>query len=76
MAFLVVYCFRNYTINAINGFSNIGTEPNKFKNEAPSLRSPLKVAAQDDHNAVDLELHEIRAAGMPPSHAAQAVAPG
>ena len=41
-----------------------------------SLRSPLKVATLDDHNATAQELHPTRAAGMLPSHVGQVAAPG
>ncbi|RFC30827.1 MAG: hypothetical protein DID91_2727704684, partial [Candidatus Nitrotoga sp. MKT] len=38
-------------------------------NWGQTLRSPLKVAAQDDHTARTQELRETHAAGMQPSHA-------
>jgi hypothetical protein len=44
-------------------------------NSSLALRSPLKVAARDDHNATAQGLHQARVAGMPPSHAAQVVMP-
>jgi hypothetical protein len=40
--------------------------------QGQTLRSPLKVAAQDDHTARTQELRETRAAGMQPSHAVPA----
>ena len=39
--------------------------------ESLTLRSPLKVAAPDDHNVTVQGLHPTRAAGMLPSHAVQ-----
>ena len=53
--------------------NSLGAEENRW---GQTLRSPLKVAAQDDHSEDAPALHLALAAGMLPSHVVQVVTPG